>query len=656
MSDFSEAKRLYQAGRYLDAETACRGFAAREPRSVPALVLLGILCAMRGAWPEAIDLLRRASALQPRDPGILANLGKALRDSGQPAAAIDTYRRLLSLDPQFADGWMNLALAYADCRLFSDALAANARLIALRPRDGLAHYNQGNFAAALERHAEAVSSYATAATLRPADPNILYNLGNSHTALQDWPKAIVSYGRALAAKPNFASALINLGIAQVATGALPQALDSYRAALVLAPDNVKLLTNLGNALQSSGLIHDSVMYYRRALTLDPASADTHYNLGIALQELGRETEAAAHYERAIAIAPGRNPGAYRNWGVILTREGSLAEAADCYERALAIEPNDAELRMNDALLRLSRGDFARGWPGFEARIEVDPRSHLASAAPELRWDGQLATAKELHVITEHGFGDTIQFSRYGLLLKERGIRATLQCDAALVRLLREGDIFERVVPHAEGEALSKLPWSPLLSLPLAFGTTLSSIPAYPAYLRAEPQLAELWRQRLGARDGLRVGLAWQGNPNAEKGGLRGRSFPLSCAVPLAQRRDLRLIVLQKGAALEQVETFSARDRIVDLGRELDDGPDAFIDTAALMMNLDLVITSDTSIAHLAGALGVPVWVALNAAADWRFLRDRPDSPWYPSMRLFRQRIFGDWEPVFAAMAAELQRR
>jgi hypothetical protein len=306
-------------------------------------------------------------------------------------------------------------------------------------------------------------------------------------------------------------------------------------------------------------------------------------------------------------------------------------------------------------LHLTLGNFRRGWPQYEARFRV-PALRIPNrdfAVPQ--WDGtQPLDGKTLLIHAEQGLGDTIQFARYVPLLRERGATVEFEVMPQLEALMGSLPGNARIL--AKGATLPPVDFHcPLLSLPLAFDTQLATIPDATPYLAAQPDRVALWAERLQAIGGLRIGIAWQGNPQVERMiWARGRSMPLTALVPLTEVPDVTLVSLQKGAGAEQLREAPFRDRIVDLGEKFDQGPDAFLDCAAVMANLDLVITTDTSIAHLAGALGRPVWVALNAAADWRWLLERTDSPWYPGMRLFRQpdRTRG-WDPVAADLCKAL---
>ena len=323
-----------------------------------------------------------------------------------------------------------------------------------------------------------------------------------------------------------------------------------------------------------------------------------------------------------------------------------------YERAAVLRPTYADAHYNRALTALSLGDFAAGWAGYEYRWERDaaPTRKLAVSFPQ--WRGEDLAGKRIIVFEEQGLGDVIQFARYVPLLAARGARVTLLARTVLHRLLRTlGGGIEITDRQPYGEHYDCQ--CALMSLPGVFGTTVETIPATVPYLRAEAALVAQWRERLGPH-GFKIGISWQGNPSGKID--IGRSLPLCCFAPLASIPGVRLISLQKRHGLDQLQSLPPGMTVETLGEEFDEGPDAFVDSAAIIENLDLVISSDTGIVHLAGALGRPVWVAIKHLPDWRWLLERPDSPWYPTMRLFRQTEPGDWAGVFDRVAVALQHR
>jgi hypothetical protein len=303
------------------------------------------------------------------------------------------------------------------------------------------------------------------------------------------------------------------------------------------------------------------------------------------------------------------------------------------------------------MARLLLGDFERAWPDYEWRLQL--REQPARRAQQTLWDGSSLEGRTVLIECEQGLGDTIQFIRYAAVVGAQAGRVVVEAPARMLALLRRVPGIDQLV--ARGDPTPEFDVHvPLLSLPGILGTRLDTVPADVPYLSADPQLSEPWRRELAGLDGYRVGIAWQGDPKFPDD--RFRSVPLACFAPVAEIDGVRLVSLQKGFGTEQIASFAARWPIVDLGPRLDEEGSSFTDTAAVMTTLDLIVTSDSALAHLAGALGAAVWMATPAVPEWRWLLEREDSPWYPTMRLFRQKRRGDWEPVFSRVAEQLQRR
>lgn len=496
--------------------------------------------------------------------------------------------------------------------------------------------------------ARAQSIYQQILAVVPECAPALEGLGMVYLYAGQLEAAAAHLDRAITASPSEPQYHFNLGQVHSRQGRPQQAAACYRRALELDSRSPELHNALAVALQQSGQLEEAVASFRGAIALRSTDADVHYNLARTLFSLGRYDEATAAYRRTIELAP-LDFEAHNNLGTVLQMHGHLAEAAACFEATLGLQPQSAEAHRNRALLRLLRGDFAQGWPEYEWRWRMHNVASPNYRQP--RWEGQPLAGRTLLLWPEQGFGDVIQFVRYAALVKALGARVLLACPAALRALLATAPGIDRVVTDAADEEHVDYQ-IPLLSLPAVLGTSLETIPASVPYLFAEPERIAHWRGAFSEIEGFTVGIAWQGRPQFT--GDVYRSIPLACFEPPARVEGVRLVSLQKGPGHEQLAPLAERLRIVDLAESLDQGGDAFVDTAAAMMNLDLVVTSDTSIAHLAGALGVRVWVALGYAADWRWLIDRRDSPWYPTMRLFRQSRLGQWDDVFADMARELQ--
>jgi tetratricopeptide (TPR) repeat protein len=451
------------------------------------------------------------------------------------------------------------------------------------------------------------------------------------------------YRQILAVEPALAEAHNNLGVALQDQGKPDEAVACYRRALTLKPGFTEAHNNLGNALKCRGQLDEAIASYRRALELKPEFAQAHYNLGNAFQEQGNLDDAVACYCRALELKPD-HAGTHYNLGNALKDQRKLDHALACFRRALELNPDHAEAHWTRAFTWLLAGDWQRGWPEYEWRWRT--KEFVLRRFPQPWWEGESLAGKTILLHAEQGLGDTIQFIRYASIVKQLGAAVIVECQELLLGLLDSCPGIDQLV--AQGDALPAFDvHAPLLSLPRILKTSAETIPATIPYLVPKPAIVERWRTRLIEIDGFKIGIAWQGNPTFR--GDRFRSFPLRYFAPLAQVPGVCLLSLQKGAGSGQLAEVRDLFAVTDLGDRLHD----FTDTAAVMKNLDLVITSDTAAAHLAGALGVPVWVALSFAADWRWLLDRCDCPWYPTMRLFRQRESGDWRRVFEEINSAL---
>jgi tetratricopeptide (TPR) repeat protein len=610
MATISEALaiaiRHHQAGRLQVAEQIYRRILQVEPNHADAMHLLGVIAHQKGAHEVAVEYIGRAIGLKGSLPAFQVNLGTAYSALCRIPEAVACYRRALETKPDFAE----------------------------------AHYNLGHALRQQGKLDEAVACYRRALELKPDYAEAHNNLG---VALDDQGKpdeAVACCRRALELKPHFTEAHYNLGVAWIHQGKLDEAIASYRRALELKPDYAQLHYNLGVALNDQGKLDEAVACYRRALALKPDYAEPSYNLGNALKDQGKPDEAVACYRRALEVKPDYIE-AHNNLGAALNDQGKFKEAAACYEQALQWKPDFADAHFNRSVARLRAGDFERGWPEYEWRWQT--REFPPPSFHQPLWDGQPLEGRTILLRAEQGFGDTLQFIRYAALVKQRGARVMVQCQRPLLRLLASCPGVDEAIGQGEDLPASDVHAS-LLSLPGIFRTSLETIPADVPYLFADRESIEHWRRELGPIAGFKIGIFWQGTKKDP-----ARIIPLSCFGSLAGLRDVRFFSLQKGAGAEELQEAGDRFPIAELGSRLDD----FMDTAAVLRNLDLVITCDTAVAHLAGAMGIPVWVALPFVPDWRWLLDRGDSPWYPTMRLFRQDSRGDWQSVFRRIEAAL---
>jgi Flp pilus assembly protein TadD len=457
--------------------------------------------------------------------------------------------------------------------------------------------------------------------------------------------ALRFYRRALELDASLIVAHINAGKLYFGAGRFDEALRSFEAATALAPDNPDAWSSRAGALRELGRLEESLEAARRALSLRDDFPEAAINLGNAFLKLDRPEEALDAYLKASAAAP-RSPAALCGQALALRSLGRFSEALRAFEAAEALGSREAQA--GKGCLKLTLGDFEHGLQGYEARWLKGKSLGEALGARFETWRGPGRPGERILVLNDHGLGDTIQFFRYLPLMTAAGVDATFVCPPRLRRLLSpKANVRIADSPPTGDEFDAQIAIS---SLPHAFGTRLDTIPAVVPYLAAEPRLREMWARRIGSA-GFKIGVAWQGNPDPEAD--RARSMPLLALAPLAEVGGVRLISLQKGVGEEQLSLLPPSMRVETLGADFDAGPDAFADTAAAMTSLDLIVTCDTSIAHLAGALAAPVWVALKSDAEWRWLTGRADSPWYPTMRLFRQSRRGDWRGVFDAMALEV---
>lgn len=443
------------------------------------------------------------------------------------------------------------------------------------------------------------------------------------------------------------------GLVHHQAGRIDRAEALYLQALEAQPDNADALFLLSVLQHKRGNALEAVNLLTKALAIASNHPEACYNLGVALRDLGRPAEAEASYREALRLRPDC-PETHNNLGVALSDLGRPAEALACYDRVLAIRPDDVSAHFGRSRPLLLRGEYAEGWREFEWRWRGGTAEKVkVRGFAEPQWRGKDVTGKTLLLHAEQGFGDTLQFCRYASLVGAT-VRVILEVQSPLVRLCSSLAGVAQVV--ARGEPLPAFDLHcPLMSLPLAVGTTLDTIPSEVPYLTADPALVAGWRERLTCFHGLRVGLVWAGSlrPEPELIAIdRRRSITLAMMAPLGEVSGVSFISLQKGEPAAQSANAGLGLALHDFTASLQD----FADTAALIEALDLVISVDTSVAHLAGALGKPIWLLNRFDTCWRWLLDRDDSPWYPQLRQFRQPSPGDWNSVMRAVRDALQRR
>jgi tetratricopeptide (TPR) repeat protein len=480
--------------------------------------------------------------------------------------------------------------------------------------------------------------------INPKAADYYIDLGNGLRNKGEIDEAIAAFERAVGIDPSDAVGHSNLGVVLGMSKQLDRAVREFNEAIRLKPDYAEAYNNLGNALREKREWDGAIDACRRALRINPDFAAASVNLGSALRGKGELDEAIAAYRQANRLMPDFAEG-LSNLGNALKEKGRLEESIAAYRQAIRLKPDLVVAHCNLAHTLLLLGDFEQGWPEYDWRLKMG--SWQSPLFQGRRWSGEELEGKTLLLWGEQGYGDVIQFVRYAAMAAHRAGKIVVWCQRELVDVLRSNPDLGDVVPSDAGVPAHDFQ-CPLMSLPRVFNTRLETIPASTFYLSSDPVLVESWEKRLGSSQGrLKVGLAWAGNPRFQDD--RTRSLTLERLAPLGAVRGVTFYSLQKGAAGEQAKNPPAGMELVDLGPELKD----FADTAAVMSLMDLIITTDTSVPHLAGALGRPAWVMLQFVPDFRWLLERDDSPWYPTMRLFRQKSPGDWNGAIGRVAEAL---
>jgi tetratricopeptide (TPR) repeat protein len=643
---FDQAADLHRKGNLAAAESLYLQLLAARADHFDALHLLGILRYQQGQLDEALALI--GAALQ-RNPGFapaLLNQGLVLAALRRREEALASYDKALAIQPGYVEALYNRAVVLGGMKRLDEALASFDQVLAIVPDHIQALNNRGVALRGLQRLEEALASFDRVLAAKPDYVDALANRAGTLRDLHRHQEALASYDAVLRIKPDHADALYHRGLVLLELQRPAEALASYDRALALRPNHAEALNNRANTLHVLNRPIEALAGYDRALAVRPDYAEALYNRGVVLQELRRPAEALASFERTLAIKPD-HVDALNNRGIVLRDLDRHAEALASYDRALAIEPDNAETHVNRSCLRLLLGDLDRGFAEFEWRWRVRETAPWRRDFAQPLWLGEAPLAgRTILLHAEQGFGDALQFVRYATLVAARGAEVVLEVPPPLTALLAPIEGVARVI--GRGEPLPAFDCHcPLLSLPLAFKTTLATIPTRVPYLFASEDRTFKWRQRLPPSGKRRVGIAWAGNPMYK--GDQTRSPGLASFSPLLSVGGVEFLSLQKDLRAGDRELLAGNPLIMHMGDAVED----FGDTAALMACVDLVITSDTSVAHLAGALGRPVWVLLQHAPDWRWLLGRDDSPWYPTARLFRQPQLGDWDSVIRQVMTTL---
>lgn len=644
---FRQALELHQSGNLDAAEQSYKKLLKSLPCNAMLLSALGMIALQKGHIEEAIRVLAKSLKIAPDQADVLNNLGNAYKDWHRLDEALDYYDQAIAVNPFHADAYFNRGLVLDSLNRLDEALASYDRSIELDSENLDVHFNRGITLQGLNRLDDALNSYQRVITL---DPDYVYAYVNQGIVLRELnqlDQALVSYNHAISLYQNDDAIYCNQGNVLLDLNRLDEALASYEYAIYLNSKNLNAHYNRGIVLNRLNRFDAAIMSYDNALLIDPNYVDAYINRGIVLQNLQRLEDALACYDIAINIDQ-NHEGAYYNRGIVLQLLNRVDEALSSFNRVININPDNINANWGKSLIKLLMGDYIDGWRLYEWRWLKNPLIRNNRQYSQPLWLGeQLLTGKTLFIYPEQGLGDYIQFCRYAILVKQWGAKLVLEVPSALRSVI--STLCDQAVLVEAGQALPDFDYHcPIMSLPLAFNTTVETIPSPIPYLRIDQKKKAEWQQRLGENTKFRVGLVWSGSQAHISDSQR--SFNVKTFLPLLEL-PIEFHCLQKEIRTEDREFLATIGTIKTHHEYLND----FSDTAVLIELMDLVLSVDTSVAHLAGALAKNVWILLQYAPDYRWMLNREDSPWYPTATLLRQPAIGDWDSVIIEIKKRLNK-
>jgi tetratricopeptide (TPR) repeat protein len=607
--------------------------------------LLGVTALRDRELHQACALFERALQIDPDVAMTHVSLGTALMELNEHAKAALAFGRAIQLDPVEPGAFLGHGVAQLALKQWEAAAASLGKALEQQPHNAEAHYNRGNALLELRRFEDALACYERALSIQPNHVSALVNRASALIGLRRYEDAIRSCQQANALQPSLASAFTLLGDACLAMNGHAQALASYEHALTLQPGAFPPLVNSGIALLKLGRVGEAISAFEQALTLQPEHATVMSNLAGALRDAERWDEAWEHCSKALQIEP-EHAGAHMGRGNVLLDRGDVSGARDAFAKVVSLQPDDADAQWALGWCDLLLGDWTRGLPQLEWRWKKPGFTSVARNFSKPLWLGREdLRGRTILLHAEQGLGDTVQFCRYVPQLSAMGARVLLEVQAPLQQLARSLSGVAQVIVQGAGFLPPFDFHCPLMSLPLAMEANVNMTPAG-AYLQAEAALSKAWAGRLGNRTSPRVGLVWSGN--AAHRNDRLRSIP-AAALLQAMPEGLSLYSLQKDIRASDRSAMQGYG-VADLTGDLH----SFADTAALIDQMDVVVSVDTSVAHVAAALGKPTWILLTKMPDWRWLLERDDTPWYASVRLFRQSRWGQWDEALTQLNQALR--
>ncbi len=651
-----------------------------NPNNSDALHLFGLVAHQNGNNGAAIEYMKKALKISPSNEVFYLNLGNVYSGIEMLNRAIECFKKAISINPDYADAYYNLGRTLQKQGKNDQALINYHKTIEFKSDNPYAYYYSGNVLFEQKKFDDSIKYYEQAVKLKPDFPEVFNNLGIVLKMKGKFLAAVSSFKEAIKLNPEFAEAYYNMGNALNKLDKCMEALDCYREAIRLNHHYAEAYFMIGKILQNLNFLEEAVQCYHEAINNKPDYSEAYSDLGGIFREQGKLKEGLKSALKAVNLQSD-NPSALNNLGNIYKEMGNFKQAKQCYQRAIKIKPDmveayanlgdaylnildlknalyytnkaieiqpDFNARWNRALLFLLTENFEEGWHEYKWRWKTKDFVKIKRNYPQPLWDGTPQNDKTILIWVEQGFGDTIQFIRYASLIKQRVKKVVFEVQQPLVKLISTCPGIDKVIPLGINTQEFDI-HIPLLSLPGIFNTNLKNIPCHVPYISLPDGHKIDNSLIIKENDKLKIGIVWAGNPKHKNN--RNRSCPVSHFIELGENEDVVLFSLQKGPQSQDLNRYRAEGKVIDLSDIMND----FSDTAAMLEELDLVITVDTAMTHLAGALCKPVWVLLPFCPDWRWLLNRSDSPWYPTARLFRQSKPGDWKGVFIQVKEALNK-
>ena len=627
----------HRLGKIDEAKTFYERVLSYQRANFDALQLLALANSTQGNYVAALKFYTEAASCNPSNANIHHNIANLLAELGKLEEAVFSYETSLALEPENCEVLKNKGITLQDLGRFDEAVSTYRKVLAIDPTETESLNNLGVVYTIQNSFDDALQALSQAIVLNPAYSEAHYNRANAYSAISQHERALTDYKNAILLNSSFAQAHKKQGDTLLELHRLQEALDSYTLAIGQGLETCQLYNNRSVVLSKLAKFDEAVSSARKALELDSSYVEAWSNLGFALRHQNQYREAVSSYRSALDLNPEHLESNY-NLGSLLYTLGEGREARRYYDRALSADPAHPLANWNKSLLLLLLGDYLEGWALYEWRLKSDDAGSKYPSFSEPAWRGdEDIQGKRLLIHAEQGLGDMLQFCRYAPLVLERGAEVILEVPRPLVSVIET--LHPDISVVIKGEQLPEFDFHcPVMSLPYAFKTTLATIPSAEKYLSSDAAKVAVWSKKLGEKTGKRVGLVWSGAPGHQND--HNRSIALSDLTPLLDM-PCEWHSLQKDYRSTDIDTLATLPQLHQHQDALTD----FSDTAALIECMDLVITVDTSVAHLAGALGKPVWVLLPHVPDFRWLLERTDSPWYPSARLFRQSEIGQWESL-----------